>query len=114
MTELIIVSIVVLAALAAVVYVSREQSKRLERAWQAGYRGLQDIKVAQSARITTLENRLDSRSWQEFDALQRTPDELAKQTFAQQWLSPHDLGEPVNESWDPDDLEGEFTGPTVG
>lgn len=102
-------------------------SRHSERGWERAAEAERSIRESQTARITTLENRLFSHSWGEFASLQSVPDETAKAAWAEREHAasvrfPESFGlteDEVNEERfrsEGSDLEGSevFEGPTVG
>lgn len=118
MIEVVVVSVV---AIVGLVVLSYSQGRQLAKAWSKSSEVERETREHHIARITTLENRLASNSWDEFAGLQSVPDELAKAAWAESQHRNFSFGETPQDlvasraTSDGADLEGEsFEGPTIG
>jgi len=118
-TEAVLLFIVTVILLVFSFLVIRVSSAYAERGWVAYYNVMTKMQETSSLRISTLENKLMSHSWQEFANLQEVPDESAKVTQLDIARNHSELDRAEwirsQQALDGDDLEGEiFEGPTLG
>lgn len=94
---LVVVLAIATTSVASVVFVVRTSQVRAERGWIEASSAERHLRHLMAARITTLENRLDSRSLEEFAQFQQIPDEIAKAGWAEQ---NHSQSTPSQLAWE--------------
>lgn len=119
---IVVTVIIALFAIAAVVALAKVLSDHSQKGWEAAHEAEASLRAHMVARITTLENRLLSHSWQDFANLQLVPDETAKASWnPTEPRTPESFGVRPEEMAASQarnqgaDLEPEaFEGPTIG
>ncbi len=115
--------LVALAALVVVGVVSVTLTRQAARGWQQASESERHVRELLIARVTTLENRLMTHTWQDFTSVQHSPDETAKIAWAESQFreQPVSVGHRPEDRVatqvrsDGSDLEGDiFEGPTLG
>jgi hypothetical protein len=84
MTEVIVLSISFVLFCVALVVVTRLSLEQASRGFREALEISRETRYLQSARISTLENRLQADTWQEFAALQQVPNEGEKAAWSEQ------------------------------
>lgn len=113
--ELFIVGIVTCVFVISATLLVLRANQSAQEGWDEVLEATRQLRVAQSIRISTLENRLLASNWQEFDALQRTPDEAAKEAFSEKSHAEAEAYSPAQEAFmnrlitEGEDLEGDNT-----
>jgi len=123
MVELILVTVLALCALGVAVLQNQMHQQRVDRLIEKSEEAHRQAITLQTARITTLENRLQAKTVDEYAGLQYVPDELTKaqrlediDELRRQYV-PHTDQWPEEQmpGYRAEDLEGEeFAGPTIG
>lgn len=88
MVEIIVLGVTFIATLAAGVLLAKVSLEQVGNAYREGYdKALQvnrEVRYLFTARVTTLENRLQTSNWQEFATLQQVPAETEKVGWSEQ------------------------------
>jgi len=113
--ELLIAGVIILGVVASATFIVLKTQETSKRGWEKALEATHQVRLSQTVRISTLENRLLAGDWQEFDALQRVPDEAAKEAFSEKSHAESEAYDPGQEAFlqrlinQGEDLEGDNT-----